>query len=348
MKPHRNASGVPRRTFVRQGVGAACAVAAVGGMAALLRESHRVSEAGVADSGHRSFEYSTAHLERIDPALIRFAEQSVLKCARNDPKCIALGPDDRLHVAAGKYVSVLNSTGAVESEIALSEPARCLAVGADERVYVGLRQRVEVFDSNGRRRFVYEPTGSRVWLTGIAVGSDSVFVAYAGNRVVLRYDLGGELIGRIGDKDPARGIPGFVIPSPHFAISLHPDGTLLAANPGRHRVECYTPNGELRVFWGRASADIDGFCGCCNPVSLASLSDGRCVTAEKGICRVKVYSEDGRFESVVAGPESFAGLDGESGSSETEHAPCVAIDSKGRVLILDPAGSKVRVFKEMA
>ena len=72
------------------------------------------------------------------------------------------------------------------------------------------------------------------------------------------------------------------------------------------------------------------------------------MTAEKGICRVKVYSEDGRFESVVAGPESFAGLDGESGSSETEHAPCVAIDSKGRVLILDPAGSKVRVFKEMA
>ncbi len=317
-------------------------------MAVLLRESHRASEASIVDAGHRSFEYSTAHLESIDPALIRFAEQSVFQCPRKDPKCIALGPDDRLRVAAGKYVSLLNSTGAVESEIALSEPARSLAVGSDERVYVGLRQRVEVFDSNGRRRFVYEPPGARVWLTGIAVGSDSVFVADAGNRVVLRYDLGGELIGRIGDKDPARSIAGFVIPSPHFAIAMHPDGTLLAANPGRHRVECYTPNGELRLFWGRASADIDGFCGCCNPVSLASLLDGRCVTAEKGICRVKVYSEDGRFESVVAGPESFADLDGESGSSETERAPCVAVDSGGRVLILDAAGSKIRIFREMA
>ena len=84
------------------------------------------------------------------------------------------------------------------------------------------------------------------------------------------------------------------------------DGLLRVNNPGRHSVEVYSAKGDLESSWGKATATLStAFCGCCNPVGVALLADGRCVTCEKGLPRVKVYSAQGVFESVVAGPESF-------------------------------------------
>ncbi|MBM3243119.1 hypothetical protein FJZ31_43220, partial [Candidatus Poribacteria bacterium] len=53
------------------------------------------------------------------------------------------------------------------------------------------------------------------------------------------------------------------------------------------------------VGLGYLSMDIDGFCGCCNPVNFAMLPDGRFVTCEKGLPRVKIYDADGTFSGVV-------------------------------------------------
>jgi hypothetical protein len=79
------------------------------------------------------------------------------------------------------------------------------------------------------------------------------------------------------------------------------------------------------------------------------MSDGRIVTFEKGIPRVKVYNSHGQFESVVAGSESFVenakicgpndctlgGLDG-------------VVDSKGRIHILDLVSANVRTMEPKA
>jgi hypothetical protein len=58
------------------------------------------------------------------------------------------------------------------------------------------------------------------------------------------------------------------VPSACLDVEIAPDGLLRVNNPGRHRVETYTFDGDLELFWGRPSAAIDGFCGCCNPVNL--------------------------------------------------------------------------------
>ena len=56
---------------------------------------------------------------------------------------------------------------------------------------VGVGDHVEVYDRSGKRVAVWESLGERAVLSSIAVAEDDVFVADAGNRVVLRYDSDG-------------------------------------------------------------------------------------------------------------------------------------------------------------
>jgi hypothetical protein len=113
-------------------------------------------------------------------------------------------------------------------------------------------------------------------------------------------------------------------------------------------VEAYTVDGDLELVWGKATAGIEGFCGCCNPINLALLRDGRTITCEKGLPRVKVYRVDGTFESVVAGAEAFPenakATMGQRGWDCRHGGLDAAADSKGRVFILDYVAADVRVM----
>ena len=61
------------------------------------------------------------------------------------------------------------------------------------------------------------------------------------------------------------------------------------------------------------------------------------MTSEKGLIRVKIHGPDGSFRCVVAGPDRF-----DEGTVQLD----LAVDSKGRVLVLDPRRKQVRVFVE--
>ena len=116
-------------------------------------------------------------------------------------------------------------------------------------------------------------------------------------------------------------------------------------------MEVYTATGDLELFWGVSSNSIDGFCGCCNPINLAMMLDGRCVTCEKGLPRVKVYGADGIFESVVAGPESFVeNAKACSGDASECHQGGLdaAVDARGRIYILDLVANDIRVMARKA
>ncbi|HWI58567.1 MAG TPA: hypothetical protein VNZ22_15180, partial [Bacillota bacterium] len=194
--------------------------------------------------------------------------------------------------------------------------------------------------------------GKKTWFTGLSVGENDVFAADAANRVVLRYDRSGKVAGRIGQKSKEHNVPGLIVPSPYLGVKLGRDGLLRVNNPGRHCVDLYTANGDLELSWGKPSAAIAGFCGCCNPISVALLPDGSCVTCEKGLPRVKVYSPEGTFQCVVAGPESFP----QNAKAGSLHDPTdgtlggldAAVDSQGRIYILDLVAADVRIMKRKA
>lgn len=267
-------------------------------------------------------------------------------------RAVEFGPDGRLWLAAGSTLALLSETGAREREIAFDAPVRAVAVGADGTLYAGLRDRVVVCGADGRRRAEWTIPGKRPWITGLAVTEEALFAADAGNRVVLRLDRSGRLLGRIGAKDPERDVPGFVIPSPYFTVRAHPDGLLRVNNPGRHRVEAYTPEGDFEGAWGTASASAAGFCGCCNPVGLALLPDGRVVTCEKGLPRVKIFSGTGEFESVAAPsaafPEAARAGAGAADLDASLAGLAVAADARGRLAVLDHVTGSIHLFQPKA
>jgi hypothetical protein len=341
MRPPRHRISITRRQFLqRSGVTAAGVAAGFVGLA-----QHAVKAAAQTAN---PFAYDVSRFSRTDPRLVHYTELRRFSVPHPETRRIAMGGRNQLYLAAGKYVSVLQSDGTPLSDIALSEPARCVAVTSEGDVVVGVRDHVEVFDAKGRRRAVWESQGGRTWLTGVAISKTDVFLADAGNRIILRCDRSGKLLARIGEKNKMRNTPGFIVPSPFFDVALHPDGLLRVTNPGRHRVEAYTAEGDFELAWGKASAAIEGFCGCCNPIHIALLPDGRVVTCEKGLPRVKVYRADGTFESVVAGPESFPEnakvAAGDSLSDGTHGGVDAAVDAEGRIYILDLVKGDVRVM----
>ncbi|MCL5098932.1 MAG: hypothetical protein M1608_15635 [Candidatus Omnitrophica bacterium] len=319
-----------------------------GGALGWISGSARAGKAA-AEPGNRSlgpeFSYDLRGLGKTDPKLVQYQESGRYASGFKELRCIAVGPGGQVYLAGDRAIKVCTEPGSVLHEIALEEAPRCLAVGGDGALYVGMKDHVQVHRSPDVPGAKWETAGENAVLTSVAVGERDVFVADAGNRQVLHCDLGGKLLGRIGKKDPARNIPGFIVPSPYFDLAIGAEGLLWVANPGQHRLEAYTFDGDFEISWGEPSNAIAGFCGCCNPAHFAMLPDSRFVTSEKGLPRVKIYSRDGKFEGVVAGPEQFPKLIG-----NPRRAPVaidVTVDSRGRVLLADPIENAVRIFTRL-
>ncbi|MGD9496285.1 MAG: hypothetical protein AB7Y46_08240 [Armatimonadota bacterium] len=276
----------------------------------------------------------------VRPELLTWAEVGRFDTGFTEARGVACAADGRIYVAGDRAVRCFTSDGTLQWEMPLNGPAGPLAFAPDGSLLVGLRQRVEQRALDGSLVQTWTPYGERTWITSIAAGRSEVYLADAGNRTVWRFDYAAQFLSEIGREDPARGIPGLSVPSPHLDLALAPNDTLVLTNPGRRSVQVHSvPDGALRASWGRSSNAIDGFGGCCNPTDIALLPDGRVVTSEKGLPRVKVHSADGALLSVVAPPADFdrlaEGID-------------LAVDGLGRVIVLDPARGQVRLYEERA
>ena len=155
---------------------------------------------------------------------------------------------------------------------------------------------------------------------------DQIFVADAGNRRIARFAVDGDYVDAVGP---------FLIPSPYFDCVIDAQGRLCASNTGRHRLERYDANGKHVGSWGEFGLSAEKFCGCCNPTNIALFADGRTVTAEKGIVRLKVYDAKGRLLAHLGGealPAKAAGM-------------ALALDSGGRIAALDPVNGRVDFYR---
>jgi len=276
---------------------------------------------------------SDASAQETDSDLLIYKETKRINLFGIHCNGITVVMDGRIYAAGENALIIFDTDGSLRRKVDLEGEATCIASDEGGLIYLGMVEHVEVYNADGEQRDIWVSLGSNAVITSIAVSSDIVYVADAGNRLVMGFSKTGRLETIIGDKN--KGAPGFIIPSPYFDVAVGPDNTLWAANTGRRQLENYKPDGTMISSWGKSSVSIEGFCGCCNPSHFALLPDGSFVTSEKGIPRVKLYNPLGHFVGMVSGPDQF-----EAGTVGLD----ISVNKQGEILLLDPKKGHIRVF----
>jgi len=275
----------------------------------------------------RSFDFEIKSFREVDPALLVSREEESIPVRIDGPMGIAVDRADNIYVCGQDGIVIMSPAGKILSPIPVRGLARCVAVDEDGTVYVGVEDHVEVFSRAGERLASWTAPAEDALITSIGIKGEDVYLADAGNSRLLRYDKSGADIAGVG---------GFVLFSnPNFDVAVGPDASLWVVNPGGRELRKYDDDLEIVTSWKRPGRSIHGFSGCCNPTDIAIRGDGSIVTSEKFIVRVKVLSPEGKLLGVVAGPDSFA--------EGIRHLD-LAVDSRDRILVLDPDTKAVRVF----
>ncbi len=279
-----------------------------------------------------SYKLDLKPFTKVDDKDVAFRQTARFALNLDDPSALAVADSGTVYVAGKDAVLLLDAEGHETARHAVKGTPDAMAVAPDGRILLGMRNHVELLDATGKLLAAWKDLGERGYITSIAANADNVFVADAGNRVVMRYDYGGNVLNEMGQRDLKREFEGFVVPSPYFDAAFDQSGELWIVNPGRHGLENHRPTGELVSSWYKPGMDLYSFCGCCNPTHIAFRSDGSVVTAEKGINRVKVYAPDNTLIGVVATPDDLHAPSDENDS----HSPVkdLAVDKKDRILIL--------------
>jgi hypothetical protein len=276
-----------RRAFVKAGAGLFGL-----GAAGLVGGCERRPSGQGRDDVPDAYRYDITRLAADDGGLPRWNATRRIETGLVGAAAMAALPDGRLALGLDRALAVLDEDGNVVRRLTVDEPVTAVATEGDDGLVVAGRASVQVLGPEGALREAWTPGDERSRITSVARSGVDLFVADAGRRTVSRY--------RGGDR--VWTLDGFHVPSPYFDLAVAGD-RLWVAHTGKHRLEAYDFTGDLERHWGKASMQIDGFCGCCNPCHFVIRADGRFVTSEKGLHRVKVCGSDGRVESLVANAE---------------------------------------------
>jgi len=285
-------------------------------------------------------EFTLNSTREIADHLMQWQEVSPIDSAIKSPRSLAAA-GGKIYVGGDDMIGIYAEDGREIDTWKIDGKAVALDVGEDGSVYVATPGGVIILAADGESvKAKWDAPEAKSVFVSIALAGNRLFVTDYGRREVLIYDLHGKLLRTIDGKSDGQG--GFNLPSPYFYTATGNDGLVRVVNTGAtgrgaKRIEAYTVEGERKFAWGKEGEDIEGFCGCCNPVAIAFLPNGEVVTAEKTMPTIKVFSpdRDGAIVSVVAGPKQF-------GKSLAED---LAVDSKGRILALVLKTSRIRVFQ---
>ena len=240
---------------------------------------------------------------------------------------------DELYAVGDSHVVVFSLEGKVQRTWKTERPGTAVAVAPDGAVYVGEEGQIEIFERDGRLRDSWRDADRFGLVTAIGFAGDAVLIADVGDRCIRRYDKSGKFQANIGRDSHKRG---FMLPNRHLDFVVDPNGLILAANPGQHRIERYSSSGELLGQFGQFSeTDPAGFPGCCNPTNLALGPRGEIVVTEKAAPRVKVYTSGGELLAVM----------GEADFDPNCKNMDVAVDARGRVYVADTERLQIVVFE---
>ncbi|MCL2304050.1 MAG: hypothetical protein FWC43_01755 [Planctomycetaceae bacterium] len=312
---------------------------------------------------------------KIPPKQVGYEPAGAILLPLEKPTCFALDSENRLYVGSHSEIVVFDLNGKKLSSFSLKDSPTCLEISRPDCLFanhllVGFPNIVEVYEIladciiGPKPIFRWKLPGQAPYLKKIFADKDSLLLADAGGKGVYRINAEKEILLKIGfvQGEVSEGFPGFNIPAlPFLDIAKSPmEEIFFITNPGKHRIEAFTSSGDWipQRSWGSISVYCEGFCGCCNPSGLSCFPDGRFLTTEKYLSRVKVYDLAGVFQTVVATPEelekpptSFVNVPAEirleyRPESDAAQPIQAAVASDGRIAVLDPRYCSVRLYRE--
>jgi len=270
-----------------------------------------------------------------DPSMVKWRRGDSVDITMDGAKNLRILPSGGVVVigADGFEAVDLPEYGGLAKVPAVTEPRYDLIEWPDGGFFTANRQDIYFHENaDDKEGTIRLSLGGNAFITNLETDGEFIYVADMGNRLFWKVSPTGRMIGNWGKKDPALNQPGLVVPSPYLELTLDPQGQLWGVNPGRHTVDLYNEDFSVERSWGFASARTAGFCGCCNPTHLVALADGTFLTCEKGLPRVKLYSEKGELIGLVVPPDDF-----EPGNESI----VIAARDADEVLVLNPTGQKI-------
>lgn len=286
--------------------------------------------------GDNPYAYSVDEYKAVDPELIHYRETKNIPVSGYKPGGMSVHGGN-IWLTGDNALQVISAEGIQRFETNIEGEGKAILF-TGEYLFISFEDHIAKYTGTGELLATWEVPGPNCVFTSLASKDDVLYVADAGNRRIIRYDMDGNILGTFEGKAESAAGHGFIIPSANFDVVVNPYGELWAVNPGKHAIENYSDEGEMRGFWQNSSMNIEGFTGCCNPAEIAVTGEGDFVTSEKGLVRIKIYDSSGKLKSVVAPPEKF---------NEEGKAPEVAVDEQGVVYALDFDRSMIRIFEKI-
>jgi hypothetical protein len=212
----------------------------------------------------------------------------------------------------------------------LKMQSRITALSADgDTIYAASADLIYLISADGKILSEWGPYEANSIITSISADGSHIAFADAGIKRVFVLNKKGEVVSMIGQSDNR-----FIIPSPYFDVALFKGNLLFIANTGNRRIETWMTDGKFLEQFGEPGTAPGAFCGCCNPAHFTVVPQGF-VTAEKGINRIKIIDQYGKFIEFVSSKNSFT--------------PSVPLDIASvdgiTIYAANPADSKLYVFK---
>jgi len=280
------------------------------------------------------YEYNIDEFKVVDESLISYREARQIEIETDEPKAFAWHQGN-LYLLTEKHLQVISPEGQEVLKKTIEPNPTAITIAKEGTILVAYQNHLVAFDAAGDEILRSEPLEEESQFSSLAVSDNTIFVADGGKKEVVVFDTQLNQTGSFKGESGVSAIHGFILPSLHFHMAINSNDELWVVNPGMHRIQNYAANGRLRGDWGTPAFTLNGFSGCCNPTYFAFMADGRFVTSEKGMVRVKIHKESGELESVVAPPDKFP---------NSEKAPSVAVDDNDNVWLLDFDKKMLRLF----